>query len=298
MTRSQDCPLTQQAVGWALHALEPDEEMAVLLHLPQCEVCQAAVLDAEQILAGLGATVTLLTPPASLRDRLMAEVAETPQRPPILRPRSSPETSGTDAAVADAPGRVDAPAPARRHRLDAEDASSPSRPARWIRAWTGSRGRRLVAASLAVVAVLSVGGLVVRTTQLEQQRDAETAQAQGLSELIGQLGEPGSRHALLTDSDTGAIVAAVLVSDGERQVYSVGLPANPADSTYVAWGQNPGADPVPLGAFDVDAADQGMRTIGSTAEAGKFTGYAISLEPGRVPPASPTRVVASGQVAS
>lgn len=297
MNSPQGCPLTQQAVGWALHALEPDEEMAVLLHLPQCKECQAAVLEAEQILAGLGATVTLLTPPTGLRDRLMAEVAETPQRPPILRPRTSPETSTTDTTASEAPADAVAPAPSRRHRLDAEG-DTHARGAWWTRPLTSSRGRRLVAASLAVVAVLSVGGLVARTAQLEQQRDAETAQARGLSELIGQLGEPGSRHALLADATTGATVAAVLVSDGERHVYSVGLPANPADSTYVAWGQNPGTDPVPLGAFDVAAADQGLRTIGSSAEAQEFAAYAISIEPGRVPPAAPTRVIASGQVAS
>jgi len=40
-----DCPLTQQTIGWALHALEPDEEMAVLLHLPQCAACRAAAHD-------------------------------------------------------------------------------------------------------------------------------------------------------------------------------------------------------------------------------------------------------------
>lgn len=281
--------MTQQAVGWALHALEPDEEMAVLLHLPQCPACQNAVLEAEQILAGLGATVTLATPPPSLRDRLMAGVAETPQRPPILRPRAGSEPASTAAPA-------DPSVPSRRHRFDVEDATP--RPRAWrLGSWTSSRGRRLVATSLAVVAVISVGGLAVRTTQLEQQRDAETAQAQGLSELIGRLDEPGSQHALLVDATTGATVAAVLVTDGARQVYTVGLPANPGDSVYVAWGQNPGAAPVPLGVFDVAAADHGMRSIGSGAEAEDFAGFAISIEPGRVAPASPTRVVASGQVA-
>lgn len=283
MTTPQDCPLTQQAVGWALHALEPDEEMAVLLHLPQCPTCRNAAIEAEQVLAGLGASIPLVEPPAGLRDRLLAYAARTPQHPPVLRPRTSPE----DPPPVEPPGR--------RLRLDAEDAT-PSR-ARRFASWGGGRGRRLVAASLAAVAVLSVGGLVVRTTQLEQQRDAEIAQAQGLSELIGQLGEPGSRHALLVDSTTGATVAAVVVHDGQRQVYTVDLPANGSDNIYVAWGINPGADPVPVGTFDVAAADQGPRTVGSTAEAEEFAQYAISIEPGHTAPASPTQVVASGQVA-
>lgn len=277
--------MTQQAVGWALHALEPDEEMAVLLHLPQCPVCRTAAREAEQVLAGLGASVPPLDPPADLRDRLLAEVSRTPQRPPILRPRTSTET---------VPPSGDAPQ--RRWRLDAQS-PAPRRIRRWA-TWGSSRGRRLAAVSLAAVAVLSVGGLVVRTTQLEQERDAEISQAQGLSELIGQLGEPGSRYALLADATTGATVAAVLVRDGERQVFTVDLPANGGDSVYVAWGlPDDDSDPVPLGTFDVAVADQGLRTVGSVAEAEDFAGYAISIEPGRVAPASPTQVVASGQVA-
>lgn len=275
--------MTQQAVGWALHALEPDEEMAVLLHLPQCPTCQAAAAGAEQVLAGMGGAVPLVDPPAGLRERLLVDVAQTPQRPPILRPRTSPE-------AAPAPGR-----PGRRLRLDAEEATPPR--TRRFASWGSSRGRKLLAASLAAVAVLSVGGLVVRTTQLEQERDAEISQAQGLSELIGQLGEPGSQHALLVDATTGATVAAVLVRDGRQQVYTVDLPANGRDNIYVAWGINPGAPPVPLGAFDVATADQGLRTVGSAAEAEEFAQYAISIEPGQVAPASPTQVVASGQVA-
>ncbi|MBC8091340.1 MAG: anti-sigma factor, partial [Pseudonocardia sp.] len=184
------------------------------------------------------------------------------------------------------------PESARRHRLDAEEPAPTRR-----RSFLGGRGRKLVAASVAAVAVASLGGLIVTNTQLEQQRNAETAQAQGLSELIAELDRPGSRHALLTDPETGATVAALLVNDTERQVYTVGLPANPGDQVYVAWGLKDGSDPVPLGVFDVAAADQGVRTVGSDPEADDFSGYAISIEPGRVAPASPTTVVANGQVA-
>lgn len=282
MTTPQDCPLTQQAVGWALHALEPDEEMAVLLHLPQCASCRTAVHDAEQVLAGLGGSVEAVEPPAGLRDRLMSSVADTPQRPPTLRPRP----------VEPAPVEVDAAEPARRHRLDAEAAATP-RPVR--RSWLSGRGRKLVAVSLVAVAAVSLGGLIVSNVQLEQLRQAETAQAQGLSELIGELDRPGSRHALLADP-SGATLAAVLVTGTERQVYPLGLPANSAESIYVAWGINEGAAPVPLGTFDVAAAGEGLLTVGSTPQADEFTTYAISIEPGRDAPASPTDVVATGEI--
>lgn len=275
--------MTQQAVGWALHALEPDEEMAVLLHLPHCAACRTAVTEAEDVLSALGGVVPAVEPPPALRDRLMSAVATTEQRPPVLQPRVE---QSPPVPVPAQPF----PADGRRHRLDEEDRSG-RRPS-----WLSSRGRRLVAASLVLAAAVSVGGLAVRASQLEQQRDAESAQAQGLSELIAQLDQPGTRHALLAAPDEST-VAAVLLAGGERQVYTLGLAANARDRIYVLWGIRPdSAVPVPLGTFDVDTADHGLRTVGSAAEADDFLQYAISIEPGRVAPASPTIVVASGQV--
>ena len=215
----------------------------------------------------------------------MAEVAETPQRPRVLRPQP---VATSDAA---APAAAASGSSARPHRLDAEDTGR--RRSGWFD--RGSRSRRLVAASLAA-AVVAVGALAVRTVQLEQLRDTETAQAQTLSELISELGEPGSRYALLADAGTGATVAAVIVDDGQRQVYSVSLPANAPDSVYVAWGLPAEGAPVPLGTFDVARAEEGPLPVGSATEGESYPQYAVSIEPGRVAPASPSTVVASGQV--
>lgn len=283
-----ECPLDQQAVGWTLHALEPDEEVAVLLHLPHCASCQDAVLGAEQVLSGLGAAVEQVEPPPSLRAALMSSVSGTPQRPSILPPRLSPEDAPAGPEHPDRPAQL-----ARRHRLDAESAAE----RRAGRSWMSRNGRRLVAASLVLIAALGIGGLVARNSQLEQQRDVETAQAQSLTDLVSRLTQPGTRHALLATT-AGTTVAAVLLADGRRQVYTVGLPTNQADNIYVLWGISgaEAATPEPLGTFDVAAADQGVRTVGSLTEAEGYETYAISIEPGRVAPASPSDVVASGQV--
>ncbi|MGI9000089.1 MAG: anti-sigma factor domain-containing protein [Pseudonocardia sp.] len=288
-SRQQPCRLNEQSVGWALHALEPAEELEVVLHLPQCSSCQDAVLHAEEVLTALGASVEQADPPASLRDALLARAAETPQRPSTLRPRTSPET----AQPSEAPS---VPRPPRHGTPDGRDTVVPPQTRAFGWSWLSQRGRRLVAASLVLTGVLTVGGLVTRTVQLEQQRDAGVAQAQSIADLVGQLDQPGVRHAVLAEGD-GSTVAAVLVVDGQRQVFTIGLPANAADrDTYVLWGLRPGAGPEPVGTFDVAEADKGLRTVGSTAEAEGFTGYAISIEPGRTAPASPTTVVASGQV--
>ncbi|MGH3564473.1 MAG: anti-sigma factor domain-containing protein [Pseudonocardia sp.] len=284
--RRRNCPLNEQAVGWALHALEPDEEMEVLLHLPRCPSCQVAVLEAERILAALGASVEQVEPPATLRDALLAGAAETPQHSPMLRPRTSPET--------DLQSLPEGPGTTRRHRRTLDGDTPPprvtapgNRPS-----WFSRRGRRLVAASLALVGVLTAGGLTVRATEL-----AETAQtqAQTLAEIVTQLDEPGTTRATLAAAD-GAALAAVVVHDGRRTLVTAGLAPNAGErDTYVVWGTGNGA-PRPIATFDVGGQGTDVRNVGSASTADGFSGYAISLEPGRTAPASPTTVVASGQV--
>ncbi len=283
--------MNEQAVAWALHALEPDEEMAVLLHLPQCASCQEAVRDAEEVLSGLGAAVEQVDPPPSLRENLLARAAETPQHPSVTEPPARAQTPP--------PVQAGAGDPAPRHR--AEDRRDRTRPADGrpgARSWLSRRGRRILAASLALAAVLTVGGLAVRTAQLEQQRDAEIAQAQSLEDLLRMVDQPGAQHALLTAED-GTTVAAVLVADGQRQVMPLGLEPNATDNTtYVLWGMTGPDDTTPqaVGTFDVAPAERGLRPVGSVGEADGFSLYAISIEQGRTAPASPSGVIASGQV--
>jgi anti-sigma-K factor RskA len=273
------CPVNEQAAAWALHALEPDEEASVLRHLPTCPSCRAVAADAEEVLARMGAAVEQVDPPPSLRSSLMAKVADTPQYGRPTPPQQRPATSGTDTA---------------RHRSPSSSRPADSRPSR--AAGRPRRSRRLIAAAVALVGVLAIGGLAVRTVQLQQQRDTEIAQTQTLNELLGQLGRPGSRYALLAP-ENGSTVAAVVVADGQRQVFSLGLPTNSVDrDTYVLWGLPDKGNPEPLGTFDVAGAGPDARTVGASAGADSFGKYAISIEPGRTAPAIPTTVVAVGAV--
>lgn len=279
------CPRTSDAVGWALHALEPDEEQAVVTHLPSCPSCRAAVQEAEIVLSGLGAAVEQVEPPASLRERILSTATATPQRPEVLRPRSSPEND--PATRPESPPVAAEEGGKRRHRMDEQ---APAR-----RSWLSTRRRALVAASVALVGVLTVGGLAARTVQLEQQRDAAISQAQSVADLMGQLDEPGTSHAVLASAD-GTPVGAVLVGEEQRRLVTVGLPANAVDrETYVLWGVRNGT-PVAIGTFDVGQDDPGSGTLRSPSEAAGFSNYAISLEPGRSAPAAPSEVIADGQV--
>lgn len=267
----QACPVAHQAVGWALHALEPDEELTVALHVPDCAVCQAVVRDTEELVAGLGAAVPQEDPPASLRASLVRAVAETPQAVPA-EPRHD---------------RVRTPAvPVRRAEPAPQRVDRGSRPASWL------ARRRMVVAAAALVAIVAVGGLAVRTAQLDQVR---VQSSQALSELVDTLVPAGSKHAVLANAE-GATVGAVVLDKGQRQVLTVGMPANPADHTYVLWGVVGESAPVALGTFDVNATDAKLRSVGSGAETDGYTAYAVSLEPGRAPPTAPSSVMAEGRL--
>lgn len=274
------CPLNEQAVGWALHALEPDEEMAVLLHVPGCLSCQAVARDTEEVLSHFGTSVEQVEPPRSLRSSILAAAADTPQLPIPTARRSAVEPLPVEPL----------PVPPPRHRAPEQVQAAPHRGS-WL------TRRRLVAASVALIGVMAIGGLAVRTTQLEQESQTLTARAQSIADLVGQLDRPGAKHAMLSSLQTGGTTAAVVIVDGKRQVFSVGLPTNPSDNTYVLWGLRAGAEPKALGAFDVTPGDAGVRTVvGAGAQNDGFTDYAISIEPGRTPPPKPSDVLAKGPV--
>jgi anti-sigma-K factor RskA len=293
-SRPHPCPLDEQAVAWVLDALEPDEELEFEQHLPQCPSCQAAVRDAEDVLAELGGAVEQVDPPPSLRENLLAQAAQTPQTPHTPQARPAEPSPSPDAAP---PARDPAPSTASgSRRLPAAGTREPPRRRRERGSgWFSARSRQVLAASLALVGVLTIGGLAVHNAQLTQQRDAEIAQVRTIADLLVRFDDPDTRHAILATPD-GPAVAAVLVADGERTVVTPGLAANPPDeSIYVLWGLSD-AGPVPLDTFDVADADPGPHAVGSAPDADGFTGYAISLEPGRTAPVEPSDVVASGQV--
>ncbi|MCO1660518.1 anti-sigma factor [Pseudonocardia humida] len=305
-----DCPMNEQAVGFVLHALEPAEEIQVLRHLPGCASCRAVVGDAEGVFTRMGGAVEQVDPPPSLRATLMARAAQTPQvqgrprppQPPV--PPSEPLADPTPDAAPDVPAAAPDAEPntttrpsetPRRPRENPSTRPGPSGPPS-RRSWLSRRGRRLVAAAVALIGVLAIGGLAVRTAQLQEQRDAELAQSRSLSGLLEQLGRPGTKYALLAE-EGGATVAAVVVTDGERQVYPLALPANATErDIYVLWGLGTSGTPEPLGTFDVLPADPGLRAVGTGAATDTYAQYAVSIEPGRTAPATPTKVVAIGEV--
>lgn len=255
------CPLGEEAVAFAVHALEPADEAAMRAHIQRCHSCSETVRETELVSAALARSVEQVEPPPRLRAGILAVATQTPRGP--------------------APGPDNAGLVQPHPRFAARRASL-------------TRTRVLVAAA-AAAALIAVAGLGVYTVQLQQQRDALAAQAQALAGVVTQLDAPGSAHATLS-TGTGRPVAAVLVTAAGRTVVTAGLsPNETSDTTYVLWGLGAG-EPRPLATFDVTAPSAGVHDIGRAGDDLPFVAYAVSLEPGRTMPAAPTTVVASGPV--
>jgi hypothetical protein len=272
------------AVGWALHALEPEDEALFLLHLPDCARCAQTLAETSEVMAALAADLPPAEPSEELRDRLRAAVEGTEQiRRPAL-PAVPPATPPPDAVPQ--PSR-----PQEERRADGPGGSPAERPTPIRRpGWRGRGPQALMAAAVAVAVglgawnvVLSTSRQQVQETAAEQQRIVDALLAPGQA-TIAPLSDPGGHR-----------VATVVARKGQIQVVTSGLGVDDeASTTYVVWGMRRGA-PVPLGTFDVVRPQLDLRTVGSDRTGlDGFSGYAISLEPGRRAPSSPTHIVARG----
>lgn len=68
---------------YALDALDPHERALFEAHLDRCSTCQAELPGFQATAARLGDTVGL-TPSAGLRERILTEIARTPQERPVV----------------------------------------------------------------------------------------------------------------------------------------------------------------------------------------------------------------------
>ena len=280
------------AVGWALHALEPEDESLFAEHLADCSRCAGTVAETTEVMAAMSDDLPQAEPSDGLRERLRAAVEETDQLPPA-RPRSEPPVPAAAVPPVTRPSVPPSVPPLAPSRFGNLRAPLPIRTADPRPAWRRVLPTALVAA--AVAAILSLGAWNVIVTG---DRDAAQATAQERSAMLDGLLTPG-RATIAPVLAGGTAVATVVARADQVQVVAQALTVNDShDSTYVVWGMQDGV-PKALGTFDVVTPRMDLRTVGSTATGlGDYSAYAISLEPGREAPSSPTDIVGQGQVTS
>jgi len=271
------------AVGWALRALEPDDEDRFSAHLSGCDRCQASVQDSGRVLTALVEQLPVQSPSPELRSRLLAEIGKTRRDRNAASLQASeqvlPEGELVDFAAA-------------RSRSEARSAHS-------VR---GDRSKWTTISTLvaAAAAVLVIAGLGIWNLNLQTDRDNATSVAADRGQILQDLAAAGEVNMTPLHDGDGQAVATLVIGSSQAMVMTNGLPVNNAgEEIYVLWGlRAAGEQPQALGTFDVVGRELDMRTVGSTvAGLDAFNGYAVTRESGRQAPDTPTLpMVATGQV--
>jgi hypothetical protein len=265
------------AAGWALHALEPDDETRFADHLASCSDCQRAVADYAGALAEVSSLSPTVEPPASLGERIRAEVA-----------RDLESASEPRSPLPSEPAPLPEPVPLADRRP-----AAPARTRRW-----------LLAAAAAVVLVLAVGNVVQyqRTRAAEQRADRQSValsrehqEAARRAELLRLIGQPGARVSQLTAD--GRIMAYVLVHDKTVQIVTDGMAPNDPSQEFVLWMVGDGGNPKAMFKFDVARSDIDLARLGQLPSVqGGIKAFAVSIEPRQAGmPTTPTHKLADGK---
>jgi Anti-sigma-K factor rskA len=256
--------------GYALDALDPQDEADFAGHLAGCARCQDAVARFTEITAALADVAPAAEPSPELGARIMAAVASEPAR--AAEPATAePATAG--------------PATAGLPRVAHLRHAGPRRPRRPL---------RVIAASVAAAAALIAGG----ATWAGLQGGSSTPQMPA----AGCVQAKACREITLTDARSRAPAARLIIADGTVWLVPTGLAAdNTAQQVYVLWQITGGHTPLAVGSFDVRGHPRAGHPIRVGALAVPYSGtwaFAVSLEHGRTIPATPSHPVALGQVLS
>ena len=235
------------AAGYALVALEPEDEQAFLAHLPSCAACERSLARHLETAAQLAYAPDAPELPAGVLDGIRA---------------------GVQASGRAGPVQTDPPPP-----LSLDAARTRRQAGRLPRSWLG------VAAAAALVLSLGVWNASLRSGQSEaEQRAARLADAVRLLE---------GEEVPLTDESGRPVAYAVVHDDRRVSLVVDGLKPNDASSTtYVLW-QTGDTGTRPVGTFDVTGSVDVVRDLPLVTSLKGWTALAVTHESGRTAPKAP-----------
>jgi anti-sigma-K factor RskA len=241
--------------AYAVDALDDDERARFERHLAGCSACQAEV---ESLVAAASelSVLTEATPPASLRARLLSEIATVRPLPPLTTPADQ-----FGAARADQHGDQ----PGDRPDDEGAEAATVERLADRRRARGLSRGwRGLVAA--ATVAVLAISGFVVwrQVTDDPSTTIADQVLAAGDATRSSKTFPDGSTATIVR---SGSLRKAVIITSGMAQA--------PSGKVYQLWLQDPTGHMASAGVMPPGPD----HVVVLEGDASKATGAGITIEP-------------------
>lgn len=298
------CDATRdQAAGFVLGALDPNEEREVRAHLAACDQLHREFAVLGGVAQYLDETVELIEPPARLRQRVVAAVAalpqvEVPSPPPVTVPGEELRAGGPVVATTTATPRRAEPA-RRAPETPAPETSAPGL-RRDVRqgeiATVGPARRRLASwlfAATAVVLIVTLGGW---NLYLQYQMGATASFDTAMNDVLTMAAKPGSMTAVLSaDGGNGPRGMAAVTDDGAMALAMRDLQPTVGTQVYEMWVIPPNGAPVAMGSFRVGSS--GIAAL--TAHAGTHAaGMTIALTREPAPGATtPTMPVVSKGVA-
>ena len=254
--------------GHALSALEPEDELVLLQHLPTCSACERELALHQETLAQLAYVKDEQAPPPGLWEGIRREVvAES-------GPQAFPVPDAAPAQVLDLQA-------ARRRRS--------SRLGPRARSWAA------VAAAVAVVGTLGVGTKVVVDSRSPQSGMSDRLAAAMRSVEAA----PGQTVPLSTPQGTKAVAVAVVQSDRLSLIVDGLTPNDRASSVYVLWAQSGSEQARALATFDVVGSVDVLRDLAPMPAGTAMPElFVITKETGRTAPAvAQGPAVATGRAA-
>jgi len=255
------------AVGYALYALEPEDEQRFLTHLSACAACERAVDEHTETLAHLAYAAEPADPPPALLEGILAGVRASGRESELTAPVSLDDARRTRASRLARPG-------ARRGA-----------------AWVGA------AAALALVGSLGVWNAALQQERADQDAtvDALLARSMTLEQAVEALRGEGARTVPLAGED-GATVAVAIVHDDTMELVVEGIAANDAaTSNYVLWAKDRTGAVKAVTAFDVPARAAVLEGVRLPSPGADLTRFMVTHEDGDVVPKVSSRpVLAAG----
>jgi hypothetical protein len=241
------------AAGWALDALEPEDEHAFTEHVRHCERCRRDLAGFSDVAGHLAYAADAAEPPPELGARILAAAAA--ERPATFR----------DQPPADLVVPRDRPT---RQRSTFRVTS--------------------LAAAAAGVVLLALGAWNV---QLRAGNVAQRDALDRRTAALGCLAEPGAPTFRMAGA--GGRRGTVCLTGSEAYVVADRLAPNPANQVYVLWWMDANDTPHAVERFDVASRRTAVLALPLPVRPEDVKRMTVSLEPGRTLPDAPTHPIAS-----
>ena len=261
--------------AYATHSLPEWEEREFQAHLADCAACAAEVAELEATTARIGAALAT-PPPPELKARVMAQINQTRQLPPLERrepvvpdavdtapsaedttviPDAEPETDDRVASLIPGFGAEPTPLVPRAER----------RPRR--------RWAQVLAAAASVVLLVAVAVLGANNVSLRNQVDELEAQGQTVEQILA------APDAVVSTAEAEGRSGRVVVAPSQESgvFFASGLAEAPAGQTYQGWLINSETDIRSAGLFQPNADGTAVLVVSGDLPAAQA--FAITLEP-------------------